>query len=98
LVSQVTLPEHLGTYSDDGDEWQQEQCPLSTPTLLSLNQTPFFRRSHRFRMTLFESIGKLEPPLDSGFVHLEESDTHDHDDDTGDYRENTFPDLFSLGP
>ena len=49
-------------------------------------------------MTLLESIGKLEPPLDSGFVHLEEGDTHDHNDDTGDYRENTFPDLFGLGP
>jgi len=49
-------------------------------------------------MTLLESIGKLQPPLDSGLVHLEESDTHDHDDNTGDCRENTFPDLFSLGP
>ena len=49
-------------------------------------------------MTLLESIRKFEPPLDSGLVHLEESDTHDPDDITGDSRENTFPDLFSLGP
>jgi len=49
-------------------------------------------------MTLLERIGKLESPLDSGLVHLKESDTHDHDDDTSDCRENSFPDLFSLGP
>jgi len=49
-------------------------------------------------MTLLESIRKFEPPLDSGLVHLEESDTHDHDDNTGDSRENSFPDLFRLGP
>jgi hypothetical protein len=41
---------------------------------------------------------ELDSPLDAGTVHLEESNTHEVDDDGGDEREDSFPDLLGLAP
>ena len=49
-------------------------------------------------MTLFERNSQLVSPLDPRSVHLEECDTHDENQNRGDCREDTFPDLFRLGP
>jgi len=45
-----------------------------------------------------ESGRELETPLDTRSVHLEEGKTHDHDDNTSDEREYTFPNLLGIGP
>ncbi len=49
-------------------------------------------------MTLLESRGKLDTPLDTCSIHLEEGDSHQVDDYTGYEGEAAFPDLFGFAP
>jgi hypothetical protein len=49
-------------------------------------------------MRLFESLGKLDPPLDPRSVHLEKGDTHDVNDKSRDEGEDALPDLLRVGP
>jgi hypothetical protein len=50
------------------------------------------------RTDLLECFRKLEPPLDAGSVHLEKGDTHDKDKNGSNETEDSFPQLFRLGP
>ena len=81
----------LETLTKDGDERKDEESPLSRAGLLVFGIELALGR-------LLESSCELQAPLDTGAVHLEESNTHNVDDDRGNEREDTLPDLLRLGP
>jgi len=85
----------LDTFSKDGDERQQEQRPLSIPSLLlgvSSLLSVLLQQSGRGDLVV-ESLSQLDTPLDTGSVHLEKGKTHDVDQDGSDDAEDTFPQL-----
>lgn len=61
----------LESFSDKGNEWQQEERPLAASSS-PLGQGVLFRVAGSGLNTVIESLGQLDPPLDSGSVHLEE--------------------------
>lgn len=59
------------TLSNEGDEWQQEQGPLAASSA-PFGQGVLFRIASSGLDAVVEGLGQLDPPLDSGSVHLEE--------------------------
>jgi hypothetical protein len=82
----------LYTLTKHSDERQQEERPFSVPRLL-LSPSLILRRlfSGDADNLGIECLSELDPPFDSASVHLQESNTHDVDDDGCDEGEDTFP-------
>lgn len=73
MLKTYTTDEHDGfeSFSNKGDERQQEQRPLAASSS-PFSQGVLFGVTGSGLDAVVESLGQLDPPLDSGSIHLQE--------------------------